>query len=37
MAIVKKTYKIIKPSLLAIFETELWPNLIFEAKKELIS
>ena len=34
--IVKKTYKLLKPSLLAIFETELWPNLIFEAKKENI-
>jgi 3-deoxy-D-manno-octulosonic-acid transferase len=33
---VEKTFKIIKPDLLCIIETELWPNLIFEAKKNKI-
>ena len=31
--IVRKTLNLIKPSMLAIFETELWPNLICMAKK----
>ena len=30
---VRRTFDIIRPSRLVIFETELWPNLIWEAKK----
>ncbi len=30
---VKKTYNLIKPSQLVILETEIWPNMLFEAKK----
>lgn len=30
---VKKTLDLIRPSLLAIFETELWPNLIWNCRK----
>ena len=30
---VRRTFNIIQPSRLVIFETELWPNLIWEAKK----
>ncbi len=30
---VRRTFNIIRPSRLVIFETELWPNLIWEAKK----
>ena len=30
---VKRTFKIIRPSMLVIFETEIWPNLICEAKR----
>ena len=33
---VKKAFQIIKPDILCIIETELWPNLIFEAKKNKI-
>jgi len=33
---VKKAFEIIKPDLLCIIETELWPNLIYEAKKNKI-
>lgn len=31
--IVRKTMNLIKPSMLVIFETELWPNLIWECSK----
>ncbi len=30
---VKRTFDILKPAMLVIFETEIWPNLICEAKK----
>lgn len=30
---VKKTFKVLEPAQLVIFETEIWPNLICEAKK----
>ena len=30
---VKHTFDILKPAMLVIFETEIWPNLICEAKK----
>lgn len=30
---VKKTFKLISPKLLIIFETEIWPNMICEARK----
>ncbi|MDY0132720.1 MAG: glycosyltransferase N-terminal domain-containing protein [Desulforegulaceae bacterium] len=33
---VKKTFEIIKPDLLCIIETELWPNLIYQANKNKI-
>jgi len=31
--IVKKVIKLIKPKILILFETEIWPNLIFESNK----
>ena len=34
--IVRKTLDLIKPSMLAIFETELWPNLIWTCRKRHI-
>ena len=30
---VKKTFDVLSPAMLVIFETEIWPNLICEAKK----
>ncbi len=30
---VKKTFNLIKPAQLVILETEIWPNMLFEAKK----
>ena len=33
---VKRTFNVIRPSMLVIFETEIWPNLICEAKKRRI-
>ena len=33
---VKRTFNVIQPSMLVIFETEIWPNLICEAKKRRI-
>jgi len=31
---VKRTFRIVKPSMLVIFETEIWPNMIDQAVKE---
>ena len=33
---VRNTFNILQPSMLVIFETEIWPNLISEAKKRKI-
>ena len=33
---VRKTLNILKPSMLVIFETEIWPNLIWESRKRNI-
>ena len=33
---VKRTFNVIRPSMLVIFETEIWPNLICEAKNRRI-
>jgi 3-deoxy-D-manno-octulosonic-acid transferase len=33
---VKRTFRLIRPSMLVIFETEIWPNLICEAKRRKI-
>ena len=30
---VRRTFEVLKPGMLVIFETEIWPNLICEAKK----
>lgn len=30
---VKRTFNVVRPAMLVIFETEIWPNLICEAKK----
>ena len=33
---VKRTFNVVRPAMLVIFETEIWPNLICEAKKRRI-
>ena len=33
---VKRTFNVVRPSMLVIFETEIWPNLICEAKRRNI-
>jgi len=32
-AMVKRTFQVVKPSMFVIFETEIWPNLIHESKR----